>query len=281
MQRYRPDWVSLLEARQHLVVTGVALYDAESDITLAIRDRKIRLAAPQNKITITTFRGVIVDPLIPAVLSLKRQGQWRLSCPENLSPGDLDFENSGSRKPWLYPGFHGHISAGLRLWFNDLRRVFRLDEADATVEAAFQPRQLAGEETTVAQKSAAAEIDWTNSLPKNARSHADGYVAHIVRLDLSEEDTESVLRRGAPDYRRQPSARSPQKATAANKSRAIKNLTAKFHKNPELRREDAKALRGTFSLGPTQFNDVWRAARKQAGLSPRARAGRPTNTNSR
>jgi hypothetical protein len=118
MQRYRPDWVSLLEARQHLVVTGVALHDAESDITLAIRDRKIRVAAPQNKITITTYLGVIVDPLSPAILSLKRQAQWRPSCPENLSPGDLDFENSGSRKPWLYPGFHGHISSGLRLWFN-------------------------------------------------------------------------------------------------------------------------------------------------------------------
>jgi hypothetical protein len=275
MRRYRPDWVSLLESRQHLVATGVASDDAAADITLAIRDRKIRWTAPESKITITTFAGVIVHPLNPAVLSLKRRGEWRLSCPENLSPGELDFENSGSRKPWLYPGFHAHISSGLRLWFNDLRRVFRLDDADASVEPAVQSRQPADEKATVGPKSAAAEIDWTNSLPKNARSHGEGYLAHIVRLDLSEEDTESVLRRGAPDYRRQPSARSPQKATAANKSRAIKNLTAKFRKNPELRREDAQALREKFSLGPTQFNDVWRAAREQAGLSPRARAGRP------
>jgi hypothetical protein len=275
MRRYRPDWISLLEARQHLVVTGVSLYDAEADITLAIRDRKIRLVAPQNKITITTFHGAIVDPLNPAVLSLKRQGQWRLSCPENLSPGDLDFENSGSRKPWLYPGFHGHISSGLRLWFSDLLRVFRLDEADASVEAAVQPRQPADQKATVGQKWAAAEIDWKNSLPKNARSHGEGYIAHIVRLDLSEKDAENVLRRGAPDYSREPSAKSPQKATSADKSRAIKNLTAEFRRNPELRRENAKALRETFSLGPTQFDDVWRDARKQAGLSPRARAGRP------
>jgi hypothetical protein len=275
MRRYRPDWISLLEARQHLVAIGLALYDAEADITLAIRDRKIRLMAPQNKITITTFGGAIVDPLNPAVLSLKRQGQWRLSCPENLSPGDLDFENSGSRKPWLYPGFYGHISSGLQLWFSDLLRVFRLDEADASVEAAVQPRQLADEKATVEQKWPAAEIDWKNSLPKNARSHGEGYVAHIVRLDLSEQEAESVLRRGAPDYRRKPSAQSPQRATAADKSRAIKNLTAEFRRNPELRRENAKALRETFSLGPTQFDDVWRDARKKAGLSPRARAGRP------
>jgi hypothetical protein len=275
MRRYRPDRISLLEARQHLVVTGVSLYDAEADITLAIRDRKIRLVAPKNKITITTFRGAIVDPLNPAVLSLKRQGQWRLSCPENLSPGDLDFENSGSRKPWLYPGFHGHISSGLRLWFCDLLRVFRLDEADASVEAAVQPRQPADQKATVGKKWAPAEIDWKNSLPKNARSHGEGYVAHIVRLNLSEEDAESVLRRGAPDYRRKPFTQSPQRATAADKSRAIKNLTAEFRRNPELRRENAKALRERFSLGPRQFDDVWRDARKQAGLSPRARAGRP------
>jgi hypothetical protein len=58
---------------------------------LAIRDRKIRCAVPNNKITITTFEGVVVHPLDPAVLSLRRRGEWRLSLPEDLSPGDLDF----------------------------------------------------------------------------------------------------------------------------------------------------------------------------------------------
>jgi len=75
MRRYRPDWISLLEARQHLVVTGVALYDAEADITLAIRDRKIRLAAPQNKITIAlrnVIHAVAVDAMADAAL---REGQ--------------------------------------------------------------------------------------------------------------------------------------------------------------------------------------------------------------
>jgi hypothetical protein len=141
MRRYRPEWISLLEGRQHLVVTGVAPYDAEADITLAIHDRKIRWAAPKSKITITTFDGVIVHPLNPAVLSLKRRGEWLLFCPEDLSPGDLDFENSGSKKPWRYPGFDAHISSGLRLWFSDFLRVFHLDDADASVEAAIQPRQ--------------------------------------------------------------------------------------------------------------------------------------------
>ena len=266
------------EGRQHLVVTGVAPYDAEADITLAIHDRKIRWDAPKSKITITTFDGVIVHPLNPAVLSLKRRGEWLLFCPEDLSPGDLDFENSGSKKPWRYPGFDAHISSGLRLWFSDFLRVFHLDDADASVEAAIQPRQP-DQKATVGQKSAPAEIDWENSLPKNARSYREGYLAHIVPLDLSEEDAENVLRRGAVDYRKKPldpSAKtSTQKATSAQKSLAIKKLAAAFRTNPEMRRENAKALLATFSLGPTQFDDVWREARRQAGLPPRARAGRP------
>src|SRR5580704_15537279 len=162
MRRYRPKWISLLEGRQHLVVKGVSPYDAEADITLAIRDRKIRWAAPENKITITTFDGVIVHPLNPAVLSLKRRGEWRLSCPEDLSPGDLDFENSGSKKPWRYPGFDAHISSGLRLWFNDLVRVFRLDEGDALIEAVVQPPQAADQKATEGQKTTPADIDWEN-----------------------------------------------------------------------------------------------------------------------
>ena len=124
MRRYRPEWIPLLEGRQHLIARGFALSDAEADITLAIRDRKIRWDAPEDKITVTTFAGVIVPPLSPAILSLKRRGEWRLCCPVDLSPGDLYFENSGSKKPWRYPGFDAHISSGLRLWFNDFVREF-------------------------------------------------------------------------------------------------------------------------------------------------------------
>jgi hypothetical protein len=279
MQRYRPEWISLLEGREHLVVTGIAPSDAEADITLAIRDRKIRWLAPENEITVTTFGGVIVHPLNPAVLSLKRKGEWRLSYPEDLSPGDLDFENSGSKKPWRYPGFDAHVTSGLRLWFNDLVRVFRLDEGDALIEAGVQPPQAADQKATEGQKTTPADIDWENSLPKKPWSYGEGYLAHIVPLDLAEEDAENVLRRSAAGSRKEPlpqsSKASPQKATAAQKSLAIKQLVAAFRTNPKMRRENENALRETFSLGPTQFDDVWREARRQAGLTPRARAGRP------
>ena len=144
---------------------------------MAIRDRKILLSAPKNKITITTFAGEIVHPLNPAVLTLKRREEWRLSYPEDLSPGDLDFENSGSKKPWLYPGFHAHISSGLRLCFDDFVRVFRLDDVDDLAGAAVQARQPADQKATRGQKSALADI-WTKrrctalvpSLPAAAKS---------------------------------------------------------------------------------------------------------------
>jgi hypothetical protein len=286
MRRYRPEWILLLEGRQHLVVTGVAPSDAEADITLAIHDRKIRWSAPEDKITITTFDGVIVHPLNPAVLSLKRRGEWVLSCPEDLSPGDLDFENSGSKKPWRYPGFYAHISSGLRLWFEDLRREFRLDDADASVEAAVQPRQPTDQEATSGQKYLPpAAIDPEDSRPKKPWSYGEGYLAHIVPLDLSEEDAENVLRQGAADSRKEPLAQSPkrskQKATSAQKSLAIKELVAAFLTNPEMRRENENSLRETFSLGPTQFDDVWREARIQAKLTPHARAGRPKKSSQR
>jgi hypothetical protein len=259
------------------MVTGGAPNDAEADITLAIRDRKIRWDAPEDKITITTFAGVIVHPLNPTVLPLKRRGEWQLSCPEDLSPGDLDFENSGSKKPWQYPGFDAHISSGLRLWFNDFLRVFRRDDVDASAEAAGQPRQLANQTATA--DSAPAEIERENLPSKEAWPYGEGYLAHILPLDLPEEDAENVLRRSAEDSRKEPLAQSlkpsAQKATAAQKSLATKKLAAKFRTNPELRRKDAVALRETYSLGPTQFDDVWREARKQAGLTPRARSGRP------
>jgi hypothetical protein len=252
-----------------------------------IRDRKIRWDVPENKITITTFDGVIVHPLNPAVLSLKRRGEWRLSCPEDLSPGDLDFENSGSKKPWRYPGFHAHISSGLRLLFNDFVRVFHLDDVGTSSGAAVQPSPPADQNATTGQKSAPADIDWENSLPTKPWSYREGYLAHIVRLDLSEEDAENVLRHGAADSRKEPPTQSPksspQKATSAQKSLAIKKLAAAFRTNPQLRRAGAKALLPSeeFSLGTTQFNDVWREAREQAGLPPRARAGRPKKSSGR
>jgi hypothetical protein len=260
------------------VETGFAPNDAEADITLAIRDRKIRWTASEKKITITTFEGVIVHPLNHAVLSLKRRAEWRLSLPEDLSPGDLDFENSSSKKPWRYPGFHAHISSGLLLRFNDFLRVFGLDDVIA-VEAAVQPPQPSDQKATTGQNYLAP--NWENSRPKEPWSYGEGYLAHIVPLDLSEEDAENVVRRGAADSPKEPLAQSPRlstkKASALEIKRAVEVLAAAFRINPKLLRKNAEQLikDAKLPLGPTQFDNAWHTARLQAGLPVNARGGRP------
>jgi hypothetical protein len=71
-------------------------------------------------------------------------------------------------------------------------RVFRLDEVDALIKAGVQPPQAADQKATEGQKTTPADIDWENSLPKKPRSYGEGYLAHIVPLDLAEEDAENV-----------------------------------------------------------------------------------------
>jgi hypothetical protein len=125
--RYIPDWLSLAESRDLLVADGQhSRSEAEADITLAVRDRKIACRSA-DKIVVTTFAGRILHPQSPAILNLRRQGRWRISTPRDLAPGDLDFETSAPRKPWIAPGLYVHIGR-LELWRRHLERVFSVNE---------------------------------------------------------------------------------------------------------------------------------------------------------
>jgi hypothetical protein len=135
--RYIPDWLSLAESRDLLVADGQhSRSEAEADITLAMRDRKIAWRSA-DKIVVTTFAGRILHPQSPAILNLRRQGRWRISTPRDLAPGDLDFETSAPRKPWIAPGLYVHIGR-LELSRRDLERVFFLVEAETPNKAASQ-----------------------------------------------------------------------------------------------------------------------------------------------
>jgi hypothetical protein len=125
--RYIPDWLSLSEARELIVANGQhSLSEAETDITLAVRDRKIAWLA-SGEIRVTTIAGRVLHPQSPAITSLKRQGLWRISPPGDLAPGDLDFETSAPRKPFVAPGLYVHI-ARVKLSSRDLKGVFRIIE---------------------------------------------------------------------------------------------------------------------------------------------------------
>jgi hypothetical protein len=103
----------LRDARLHLIAQGLAPSDAESDIALIIRERKVPCRARRQ--TITTFAGQIVHPQSRAIQALKHRGDLRLSPPVDLDRDDPDFENNSCRKPWRYPGFFADVS-GIELW---------------------------------------------------------------------------------------------------------------------------------------------------------------------
>jgi hypothetical protein len=135
---------------------GLAPSDAENDIALVIRERKVPCRLRHE--TITTFAGEIIHPQSRAVQDLKGRGQWRLSPPVDLDGDDLDFENNCSRKPWLRPGFFAHVS-GLEIGTEGFRQVFRLDAIDASQE----PIARSSEPATAPEKKATSAEKKTGS----------------------------------------------------------------------------------------------------------------------
>jgi hypothetical protein len=157
MRRPQPNWTTLRDARLHLIARGLAPSDAENDIALVIRERKVHYRSRHE--TITTFAGEIVHPSSRAIQALKRRGQWRLSPPVDMDGDDLDFENNCSRKPWLRPGFFAHV-CGLEIGTEGFRRVFRLGAIDASQEPVAQPSGsgiAAGRKVSLADRNRATE----------------------------------------------------------------------------------------------------------------------------
>jgi hypothetical protein len=124
--RYIPDLLSLSEAREFIMPSGLSLSEAGDDITRAMREGKIR---SKRAIERVTFRGQAVQPEVFRRTTVKDGNTFRLLVPADLASEDLDWENSRPRKPWpLGEGYFAHI-ARLELWRRDLERVFRVNEA--------------------------------------------------------------------------------------------------------------------------------------------------------
>jgi hypothetical protein len=95
--RYEPEWISFSEARQRLMSRGLTQHEAETDIALAYRDRKINHRAATEKIT--TLSGANISPHFLRRLAFKNELKLRLAIPHDLGPADLDWENSRPKKP--------------------------------------------------------------------------------------------------------------------------------------------------------------------------------------
>jgi hypothetical protein len=132
--RYEPEWISFSEARQRLMSRGLTQPEAETDITLAYRDRKLNYRATPEKIT--TLSGGTISTHFLRRLAFKNELKLRLAIPHDLGPADIDWENSRPRKPWRYGDpwqeFLAHI-AKLELSSKDVTRVLCGGVADTSV----------------------------------------------------------------------------------------------------------------------------------------------------
>lgn len=122
--RYPPNWLSLSEARELLIASGLSAREAETDICRALREG-IRSRRAFERVT---FRGHTVAPELFRLMTVRDGNRFRLRVPADLAPEDLDWENSRPRRPWpLGEGYLAHIGR-LELWRRPLERVFRVNE---------------------------------------------------------------------------------------------------------------------------------------------------------
>ena len=105
------------------MVSGLSASEAETDISRALREGKIR---SKRAIERVTFRGHAVHPETFRRMTFEDGSRFRRRVPADLAPEDLDWENSRPRKPWpLGEGYFAHI-ARLELSRRDLEKVFSL-----------------------------------------------------------------------------------------------------------------------------------------------------------
>ena len=140
--RYTPNWLSLSEARELLIASGLLASEAETDLTRALRETKIHF---KRAIKGVTFRGHAVQPEVFRQMTVRDGNRFRLRVPADLAPNDLDWDNSRPGRPWpLGEGYLAHI-ARLELSRSDLEREFRLVEAEASEDVRREDASSAGD----------------------------------------------------------------------------------------------------------------------------------------
>ena len=171
--RYIPDLLSLSEARELLIASGLSAREAEIDITRALRERKIQFKRAIERVT---FRGHAVDPEIMRRMTFEDGNRFRLRVPADLAAEDLDWDSSRPRRPWpLGKGYVAHI-ARLELSRRHLEKAFSLVEAKAPNEARGEASQADAE-----RKRGEAKRKRRLAEAKRKRKHAEERAAHGAR----------------------------------------------------------------------------------------------------
>jgi hypothetical protein len=180
--RYIPDLLSLSEARELLIASGLSAREAEIDITRALRERKIQFKRAIERVT---FRGHAVDPEIMRRMTFEDGNRFRLRVPADLAAEGLDWDSSRPRRPWpLGEGYFAHI-ARLELSRRHLEKAFSLVEAKAPNEAREEALQADAE-----RRRAEAKRKRRLAEAKRKRKHAEERAAHEAREEASQADAE-------------------------------------------------------------------------------------------
>jgi hypothetical protein len=171
-----------LEARELLIASGLSAREAETDITRALRERKIWFRRAIERVT---FRGHAVHPESFRRMTFEDRNRFRLRVPADLALEDLDWENSRPRKAWpLGEGYFAHI-ARLELSRRDLEKVFSLVDAKASNEAREEASQADAE-----RKRAEAKRKRRIAEAKRKRKHVEERAAREAREEASQADAE-------------------------------------------------------------------------------------------
>lgn len=167
--RYLPDWLSLSKSRDLLVEAGQhSPLEAETDICLALRDRKLRLRWTLEKVTYAP-NGATLSPAYALALEFREVIKLKLAVPADIKSAGIDWDNSRPLRPWPYgPWQHqllAHV-AKLEISKADFEREFSL-KAGAPLPSAptLPPAEAKGE-------AGEGEVDFATIRPDGARIEA-------------------------------------------------------------------------------------------------------------
>jgi hypothetical protein len=138
MQKYEPSYEPVFDTLKRLMSHGLPETEAKLDICLALRDRKKKIELQISRtlvdstgrtIAVSAAGKPIIDPQLARSVRFVGPIDVQIVVPRDLTPDDLDWENSRPLKPWpCEPRRFGlfAIITRLELATKDVKWVWRL-----------------------------------------------------------------------------------------------------------------------------------------------------------
>jgi hypothetical protein len=250
---YVPDWESLAETLARVMARGYSMSDAQRDICRALSDDKLhqryRVTRVQTPYGAEVSRRLIGQPRSREDLR-DIIGQPRV--PIDLSPDELDWENSRPKHPWLDK--HGFLVG--------------IDKIEFSTKDVIQT--LCVGPSGVSSAGPSSNFSPTGELPEACL--ANEAVAEPPVETVAEPAVEAVAEPAVEAGAKKP-------LTIGEETRATIALEQGLRANDQMSTEDAKLFlrEASLPLDGRPFRRVWANARVRAGLSRTAKRGRKPN----